>query len=382
MDESPDAPRGESHIPVRFVNRVAFVAAGFALAACASPGMPPGGPVDTQAPQIIRIVPDSGKTGTTPPHVIFRFDEVVNERPAAVQSLTSLFLISPRDGEPRVEWHRDELEIRPRHGWRRNTAYTITMLPGLSDLRGNTRNTGAVTMFSTGTAIPASRIVGTLFNWSEARPVTRALIEARPRSDTSIVYVAGADSIGNFVVQNLPSGLYLVRGIADDNSNRGLDRGEAWDTTAVSLTDTSRVELYAFVHDSLGTRLQNVSMRDSVTLDLSFSNPLSLAQPVTPGTITVRAPDSTAIAVQSVALPPPDTSAIAKRIHRPIPSRTLTVRLSTKLRPLTLYRVRVVDARNLMGIPRTSETTFTTPAAQPPAPAATPPVAPPSPVKR
>src|SRR6478672_8618623 len=42
---------------------------------CASPGMPPGGPPDVAAPQIIAIAPDSGRVGVTPKEVIFRFDE-------------------------------------------------------------------------------------------------------------------------------------------------------------------------------------------------------------------------------------------------------------------------------------------------------------------
>ena len=73
-----------------------------AASACASPGAPPGGPVDKEAPKITNIAPDSGKLGTTPRAVIFRFDEVVSERPSGAPSLEALFIISPSSGEPRV----------------------------------------------------------------------------------------------------------------------------------------------------------------------------------------------------------------------------------------------------------------------------------------
>src|SRR4051812_45548141 len=99
MDSATWSARAESRIVVRIVKRFAAVTAFILLAGCASPGVPPGGPVDTQAPQIVRIIPDSAKTGTTPPQVVFRFDEVVSERPSGVPSLSALFLISPRDGE-------------------------------------------------------------------------------------------------------------------------------------------------------------------------------------------------------------------------------------------------------------------------------------------
>src|SRR4029079_8676983 len=127
-----------------------------------------------------------GRVGIKPKEVVFRFDEVVSERPAGAPNLQQLFLISPRDGEPNVDWHRSEVTVRPRRGWRANTAYTITMLPGMSDLRGNVRNTGAVLVFSTGAEMPQSRIAGTVFNWLTGNPAPRAFIEARPVTDTTI----------------------------------------------------------------------------------------------------------------------------------------------------------------------------------------------------
>lgn len=355
------------------------------LAACASTGAPPGGPVDTEAPEIVRTAPDSGRVGTTPREVIFRFNEVVSERPSSAASLAALFLISPRDGEPKVDWHREEIAVRPRRGWRKNTAYTVTMLPGISDLRGNVRNLGAVTMFATGATIPASHIAGTIFNWVEGRPVTRGLVEVSPRSDTSLVYVVTTDSAGAFVMRNLPPAAYIVRGASDDNNNRGLDRREPWDTVGINLGDSARVDVYAFVHDSLGSRLQAAVVKDSVTIDLNFDNPLSISQPLVPANVRVTAPDSTVVGVLSVTVPPPDTSASARRIKRTRPTRTVAVRLARPLVVGTTYRVRVTDARNLMGIVRSSETLLTVskfPAAREPVTTPPPAPPPPAPIKR
>jgi hypothetical protein len=311
--------------------------------------------------------------------VIFRFDEVVSERPSGAASLTGLFLISPRDGEPRVDWHREEISVRPRRGWKKNVAYTITLLPGLSDLRGNTRNTGAVTMFATGSSIPPSRITGTLFNWAEGRAIARnGLVQAWQRTDTTLVYITTADSAGTFVLSNLPPAQYVVRGISDDNSNRGLDRREAWDTLAVTLGDSARVNLYGFIHDSLGTRLSSVNVRDSVTIELVFDSPVSIAQPIGPADIRVRAPDSTDIGVVAVTPPPADTSATARALGRPVPPRTLTVKLATPVRPKSTYRVRVARITNLAGITRPGEAILTTPATLP-APAAPRPAVQPAP---
>ncbi len=366
---------------MRIVTRFAAALSFIALGACASPGSPPGGPVDTEAPQILGLAPDSGRTGVTPRNVVFRFDEVVSERPSGAASLNALFLISPRDGEPRVDWNRDEIAIRPRRGWKANTAYTITLLPGLSDLRGNVRNTGAVTVFSTGRTIPSGRISGTVFDWVERRVLARALVEARPVTDTTIVYVTTTDSTGTFTIGNLSAGQYAVRGIADANNNRALDPREAWDSTRITLADSASTELLTFVRDSLGSRLMTVTLRDSVTLELSFENPLSLSAPLTAANVRIAAADSVQVPIVSIGPPPPDTTIAAGRVpSRPSPTRTMILKLGRRLAPRTEYRVKVTDAVNLSGVRRSSDRTVLVPeqAAATPPPTATPPAAPPS----
>src|SRR5687767_15450931 len=110
---------------------------------CASPGMPPGGPPDAAAPQIVAIIPDSGTVGVSPKEVRFRFDEVVSERPPSVTTLADLFLISPREGVPDVSWHRDAIGVRPPRGWRPHHGYTGVLLPRFADSRRKYREKGA-----------------------------------------------------------------------------------------------------------------------------------------------------------------------------------------------------------------------------------------------
>ncbi len=346
--------------------RLSRIVAVLVVAACASPGSPPGGPVDTQAPEIVRIAPDSGRTGVTPRSVIFRFDEVVSERPAGAASLNALFMISPRDGEPRVGWGRNEISVRPRRGWKPNTAYTVTLLPGLTDLRGNVRNTGAVMVFSTGQTIPEGRITGTVFDWAEGRILQRALVEARPRTDTTTVYVTTTDSAGTFTIGHLQAGDYQVRGIADANNNRALDPREAWDSVSVVLADSARIEVLAFVHDSIGARLTSVNATDSVTLDLRFDNPLSVSSPLSAANVRVLAADSTPVPITSVSPPPPDTAVGQSLPSRPLPPRAITVKLGRPLLPGADYRVSVSDAVNLIGITRSSDRIVKGPAPAPP----------------
>ena len=336
---------------------VAF-AIGSTLSACASPGAPPGGPVDTQAPKLLGVVPDSGRVNVKPGDVVFKFDEIVSERPASTGSLVGLFLISPRDGEPNVGWHHKDVSVRPRRGWRPNTAYTVTMMPGMSDLRGNASSRGALMIFSTGPQIPTSRIAGTVFNWVAGNVAPRAFVEVRPLTDTTTVYVAYTDSAGAFIFPNLPAGRYRVRGLIDDNKNRGLDPREAWDT-ATALADSARVEVLAFAHDSVAPRLIEVGIRDTATIELLFEHPIDPNQLVAPASIGIRRADSTDVPVLSVARGggTRDTTGLVAGPSpaRGIPSTSLLVSLGVPIRQATTLRVRVVGIRGLDGTAGTTQ---------------------------
>ena len=117
--------------------------AAISLVACASQGDPPGGPPDAAPPVLVAIVPESGAVNMRPERVEFRFDEVVSERPSRAPSLEQMVLISPSDGLPRVDWRRRTIAVRPRGDWKPNAVYTVTLLPGITDLRGNVMPSGA-----------------------------------------------------------------------------------------------------------------------------------------------------------------------------------------------------------------------------------------------
>lgn len=385
------------------------------IAACASPGMPPGGPPDVEAPQILAIAPDSGRTAVRPREVIFRFNEVVSERPPSVTTLADLFLISPRDGTPRVSWNRDEIAVRPRGAWRANTAYTITMMGGLSDIRGNVRNEGASTFFSTGPTLPRTRITGQVFDWAAGAPAGGALVEAFVPPDSIRAYIAVADSNGRFVLEHLPPGRYVVRGVTDRNRNRGIDAGESWDSTSVALGDSSRVELLVFAHDTVGPRIREVAPADSLSVRVTFDKALDPAQRLTTANFSVLGRDSVPVPIQSVSLPEADTASAgtptvtvgapaagrqpagaatqpagaatqpvaaarqpaAERrdttatprpvMSRPRPTTAVVLRFATPLSAGATYRVRSVGVRGLLGHVSDSERTYSVPAAPRPA---------------
>ncbi len=395
---------------MRGVKRLGALAAPLIIAlACAQPSPPPGGPPDTEAPRLLSVSPESGAVGARPNEVVFRFDEVVSERPQGATDLKGLFLISPRDGDANVRWRRDAITIRPGRGWRANTVYTVTMLPGLMDLRGNADRAGATIAFSTGGAFPATQIEGIVFDWSAQRPAPKALVEAVDVSD-STTYVAIADSTGRFRFEALRTGSYGIRGVIDANNNRRRESREAWDSVRIALRDSARIELLAIVHDTIGPRVGQVVVRDSVTIRVAFDQALSPAETLSMSQIRITRADSTPVPVtfvlpvaefdrreqdlvraradstrkadttrrsdttqRVVAVPRVDSiAADSSRVPTTVkPSRAppvteVVVRLGTAVRASTAYRLRAQNVRGILAAPRTSERVFTTP--KPPAP--------------
>jgi Bacterial Ig-like domain len=361
-----------------------LIAAVVFIFGCASPGMPPGGPPDVAAPKIVSITPDSGSVGVKPKQVIFKFDEVVAERPPSVTTLADLFLISPRDGVPDASWHRDAIAVKPTNGFRPNTPYTVILMRGLADLRGNVRNTGATTFFSTGSTIPRTRISGQVFDWASGAPATGALVESFIKPDSLHPYVALADSLGAFVLEHLPPARYTVRAYLDRNRNLGIDPGEPWDSVSVNLTDTARTELLVFVHDTLPPRIHDVTAVDSLTLQVTFDKPVDPSRTLTAANFAIIGPDSARIPIASAGPPPRDTTTktAVRVMSRPALISSVVIKLQHPLTPKVAYRIRAIGIRGLLGQTGDNERTYTPPAPPPPAkPAVTPPASPP-PVKR
>lgn len=316
---------------------VIAVALGLALlAGCASPGMPPGGPPDRDPPALLGTTPETLAVNVREPRIVFRFDEVVNERssPGAAStpasgspssggagggfggglgggfsggfgggamggeaSLAVMFAISPSDGRERVRWRREAIEIEPRGGFRPNTTYRIILLPGLGDLRGNPRKEATTLLFSTGPALATGTIDGVVFDWVGGKPAAGARLEAFAPGDTTFRWRTRADSSGRFTLPTLGPGRYLLRGWVDQNQNGQVDGREAFDTATVALDDTATRTLYAFEHDTIGPRIESVELVDSTALRLKFDRAPAPDWSPLATTVTLQRADSSQVAV-------------------------------------------------------------------------------------
>ncbi len=283
--------------------RAAAIVATIALlavaAACASMQAPPGGTITRIPPVLVAVMPDTNVRNAKAREVVFRFDKVIAE--GARGNLEKFVVISPSEGDPEVEWRRETVAIRPKKGFRANTAYTVTMLPGVTDLQGNRTLKPFQTVFSTGPVIPRNAIRGVAFDWIGQKSVPGARVEALVPTDTAFRWQAAADSLGRFVLPNVPGGTLLVRVYVDQNNNRQLDRRELFDSTTLTLADSARRDFYMFAHDTLGSRLDVVTVIDSTTVRVKFDPPVLPSAVIdTSSFLVTRARDSTRLTIRRV----------------------------------------------------------------------------------
>ena len=399
MDDPTGSDARKDRIAMRSLTLGALASIAAVAGGCASGvgSQPPGGREDHTPPVVVAVIPDTGTTNFKGKDLVVQYNEVVSERPSQGGSLADEVLISPRGGDVDVSWHRKNLSIRPSKGWRKNTAYTVTILPGIADLRNNVSKVRTQVLFSTGPTIPGTNISGRVFDWVGGTPLRGAVVEAVTRTDTSLVYVTTADSTGAFTLRGMQPGVYMVRGYSDENKNNGFDPREPFDSTTFTLADSARLELLAFVHDSAGPRIGTVVARDSVTLRVSFDTPIDPTWAVVPTAFQVVNADTASITlpVTAAKVETPDTthtvstqpnypatsrsrraaraardSALADTIPIPRPSRALLFRdliitLGAPLTPRGKYILRSTNVRGPGGATLSSELQFSVPAAFP-----------------
>src|SRR2546422_9268840 len=88
-------------------------------------------------------------------------------------------MLSPVAGPVRVGWHRTNISVKPREGWKRRV-YRLEGLPGIHDLRNNHPDTAKIVLFSTGPEFGHAPIGGIALHWIDPPIVPPAPVQAGP----------------------------------------------------------------------------------------------------------------------------------------------------------------------------------------------------------
>ena len=200
-----------------------------ALAACATPVAPSGGPPDRTPPALVGSLPEAGATRVTGRTLSLTFSERLD--PAGAPAVT----VTPQGDRPpevRVRGREVEVvlpELRPA------TTYVITVGTELKDQRGVALATPLTLAFATGDTIDRGALggvvrdpetgagAGGLAVWAYALRDTLSLPDVRAVAPD---YRTGTDAEGAFRLEYLRPGPYFVVAVDDRNRNARADDGE------------------------------------------------------------------------------------------------------------------------------------------------------------
>jgi len=198
------------------------------VAACASIGMPEGGPRDETPPKYVRANPMPGTTGITKPRVNVFFNENIK-----VEDIANKLVVSPAQKQnPTVSANGRRLTIELRDSLLPNTTYTLDFADAIRDLNEGNILDGFAMDFATGDSIDTLRISGMVFEARTLEPAQGMVVGVYSNlSDTAISTlplerVAKTNQYGQFTIRNLKPGTYRLFAIDDRNRDWHWDRSE------------------------------------------------------------------------------------------------------------------------------------------------------------
>ncbi len=199
-----------------------------ALAACANPVPPTGGPEDRTPPRVVAAVPAAGAVRVTDGTVVLTFSEPV-EPTSVARALT----VTPEpDAAPDVVVQGRTATVRLGR-LRPNTTYVLTFGSELRDLRSVPLATPLTYAFSTGDRLDAGTLAGRVVEGPADTPRAGLAVLAFAAADSAAMGAralyrtqSGADGTFRFTYLG-PDPLFVVA-LDDRNRNRRVDAGEAF----------------------------------------------------------------------------------------------------------------------------------------------------------
>lgn len=314
---------------------------------CAGQSPPPGGPVDSIPPTIVRTIPDSGAVRVKKNVILLEFSEYVDRR-----SVEDAIFISPPVGNVEYDWSGKELEIQLTDTLRANTTYVVTVGTDVIDLRAKNRMASGHTLaFTTGDSLDRGRISGRVYD-QQPEGVTLFAYRLDPIDpdtlDPAVVrpdYIMQTGNDGRFVFSSLAWGTYRLFAIRDEYRNllydRQLDQFGVFNRDILLSAEFPSSDLMQFrltKEDTTAPFLSSVQPLDAVQIRFRFSEPVRPAEFGDRHVSVVDTASGVSIPVRTAFIDPTD------------PSRG-GILFRSPLTPEAIYRVTLSSVADTAGWP-------------------------------
>ena len=215
---------------------IAFLLVIIGFYACASTGMPDGGPYDETPPKFVRATPEPNATNNKRKKISIEFDEYIK-----LDKPSEKVIISPPQKEApevKVSGHRVLVEFFDT--LQENTTYTIDFGDAIVDNNEDNPLGNFAYAFSTGAHIDTMEVSGTVLNAENLEPVKGIQVGLHKNLEDSAFVklpfdrISRTDSRGHFTIRGVAPGKYRIYALMDGNQNYLFDSK----TEAIAFLDS------------------------------------------------------------------------------------------------------------------------------------------------
>lgn len=193
--------------------------------ACASTGMPDGGPYDETPPKFVRANPEPNAINNKRKKISIEFDEFIKLDKASEKVIVS----PPQNETPEVKVSGKRVLVEFFDSLKANTTYTIDFGDAIVDNNEDNPLGNFAYSFSTGESIDTMEISGTILNAADLEPVKGIQVGIhKDLNDTAFSKIpfdriSRTDSRGHFNIKGIAPGTYRVYALMDGNQNYLFD---------------------------------------------------------------------------------------------------------------------------------------------------------------
>ena len=187
------------------------------LVSCAQQTILTGGEKDNKPPELIL---DSNRniTNFSENHLLLEFNENIQ-----LLKEKRTFITNPEINDIELIEEKNKIDLVWRDSLIENTTYSFIFLNAIADITESNKISELKYTISTGAKIDSGKIYGSINKYPEKAPLENALIHAKGINENSNIYRTYSNSNGQYQLNNLKKGKYILYCFDDENNNYLLD---------------------------------------------------------------------------------------------------------------------------------------------------------------
>jgi hypothetical protein len=267
----------------KYITYCIYSLLGLLLIGCAQINPLQGGEKDAFAPRIdsAGTYPQNGQTNFQGNEIVIKFEEYIT-----LNNPNENIIITPQlKNKPDISSKNKKLKIVFNDTLQENTTYTISFNHAIADITEKNDSIFQY-VFSTGDYIDSLTLSGTVVDAFTNKPAEGYLVglynansenqyDSIPYKERPI-YIAQSNRTGNFTMNYLKEGSYIIFAVEDQNRNLKLEplENRAFSMVSTIKIDTTNdnVELRAFEPDANESKLVNTKFQYPGRLEFIFNN--------------------------------------------------------------------------------------------------------------